>query len=69
MADDEVFVTGAVEAVVSDCLLGAGFDLDELVAVTHQQRVELLRQCVADGRVPAQRADALLRAVAGLCQR
>jgi hypothetical protein len=68
MADDEV-LTGAIEALVSDCLLGARFDLDELVAMTHQQRVELLRQCVADGRVPAERADALLRAVAGLCQR
>jgi hypothetical protein len=68
MADDELFVTGAIEAVVADCLMGAGFDPNELLAMTHQQRVELLRQCVADGRVPAERADELLRAVARLHQ-
>jgi len=43
-----------------DCLLGAGFDPRELVGLTHQQSVELLRQAVADGRVPEAVGDTLI---------
>jgi len=53
-------VTGAVEAMLMDCLMGAGFDPHELMALSHEQHVELVRQAVADGRVPAEVGDTLI---------
>jgi hypothetical protein len=55
----EVPVTGAAEAVLMDCLMGAGFDPKELMAMTPRRQVELLRTAIADGRVPARAGTAL----------
>jgi len=59
MAEDDFDTSGAAGAVLTDYLLSLGVDIDQIIGNPYDERLAMLQDAIAHGKVPAEHAASL----------
>jgi hypothetical protein len=62
MTDEERSATGVQDVILFLALLDLGCDLDDLIALSPTQRLDLLRKAAVEGRIEPQETERLRKA-------